>query len=79
MPAKKSPNFDAKSAFKEDGFESVIALLEEEVRELYLSDKVPWIIGYSGGKDSTAVLQLIWTAIEKLPPEQHHKPQAIAA
>lgn len=52
----------------------MIALLEEEVRELYLSDKVPWIIGYSGGKDSTAVLQLVWSAIAALPPEKHHKP-----
>ena len=69
-----SPNFASASAFRESGFESVIELLEEEVRELYLSDKVPWIIGYSGGKDSTAVLQLIWSAIAALPPEQHHKP-----
>ncbi len=74
-PAKKpGPNFGDASAFREDGFESVIELLEEEVRELYLSDKVPWIIGYSGGKDSTAVLQLIWSAITQLPAEQHHKP-----
>ncbi|SVD64329.1 uncharacterized protein METZ01_LOCUS417183, partial [marine metagenome] len=23
-------------------------------------------VGYSGGKDSTAVLQLVWTALEQL-------------
>ena len=23
--------------------------------ELYLADEVPWVVGYSGGKDSTAV------------------------
>lgn len=74
MPTAKKPNFDQSSAFKEDGFEPVIAHLEEEVRELYLSDKVPWIIGYSGGKDSTAVLQLIWNAIAELPREKCHKP-----
>lgn len=72
--ARSGPGFAEASAFRSEGFESVIDLLEEEVRELYLSDKVPWIIGYSGGKDSTAVLQLIWNAIEKLPADQHHKP-----
>ena len=71
---KTEPNHAAASAFKADGFEPVIAHLEEEIRELYLSDKVPWIIGYSGGKDSTAVLQLVWSAIEKLPSDQYRKP-----
>lgn len=73
-PEKTEPNYAAASAFKQAGFEPVIAHLEEEIRELYLSDRVPWIIGYSGGKDSTAVLQLVWSAIAALPPEQHHKP-----
>jgi len=62
------------SAFDAIGFDPTIEGLSEEIRELYLSDKVPWIIGYSGGKDSTAVLQLVWSAIAALPPEQHHKP-----
>lgn len=26
----------------------------------------PWIIGFSGGKDSTALLMLVWVALEKL-------------
>ena len=29
--------------------------LMETVRNLYLADDIPWVIGYSGGKDSTAV------------------------
>lgn len=41
-----------------------------EIQELYLSDAMPWIIGYSGGKDSTASLQLIWNAIAALPDER---------
>lgn len=44
-----------------------------EIRDLYLSDSIPWIIGYSGGKDSTASLQLVWTAITSLAPEQRKK------
>ena len=61
------------SAFDALGFSDTIQLLHEEIRELYLEDKAPWIIGYSGGKDSTAILQLIWEAIEGLAVEQRHK------
>lgn len=46
----------------------------DEIRELYLSDAIPWIVGYSGGKDSTASLQLLWTAIASLPQTQRVKP-----
>ena len=42
---------------------ATVALLIEEIQELYLADSVPWVIGYSGGKDSTAILQLVWMAI----------------
>lgn len=45
-----------------------------EIRDLYLADSIPWIVGYSGGKDSTASLQLLWTALAALSPEQRNKP-----
>ena len=45
----------------------------EEVREVYLSDNRPWIIGFSGGKDSTCMTQLIWHAISDLPKEKRQK------
>jgi DNA sulfur modification protein DndC len=63
----------SKSAFTELGLKATIDLLCEEIRELYKADDVPWIIGYSGGKDSTATLQLVWLAIQSLPQEQRHK------
>lgn len=47
--------------------------LMETVRNLYLCDDIPWVIGYSGGKDSTATLQLVWLAISELPKEQLNK------
>lgn len=53
--------------------ESIKALIAE-IQGLYALDDIPWIIGYSGGKDSTAVLQLVWTAIAALPPDQRTKP-----
>lgn len=62
-----------KSAFNELGFQATIELLQEEIRSLYVADDIPWILGYSGGKDSTATLQLIWSAISELQPEQRRK------
>lgn len=47
--------------------------LTQEIQELYCLDEIPWVIGYSGGKDSTTVLQLIWNAIAALPSEQKTK------
>jgi hypothetical protein len=44
-----------------------------EIQELYCQDQLPWIVGYSGGKDSTAVLQLVWNAITALPLEKRTK------
>ena len=47
--------------------------LMETVRNLYLADSIPWVIGYSGGKDSTATLQLVWLALRELPDYQLKK------
>jgi DNA sulfur modification protein DndC len=47
--------------------------ITKEIQELYLSDTIPWIIGYSGGKDSTASLQLIWHAVAALSEQQRNK------
>jgi DNA sulfur modification protein DndC len=51
-----------------------IEALTQEIQELYTLDAIPWVVGYSGGKDSTATLQLIWNAIALLPPEKRTKP-----
>lgn len=45
----------------------------EMIKRVYLADQIPWVVGYSGGKDSTAVLQLVWTAISELPEEERKK------
>ena len=47
--------------------------LMDTVRNLYLSDDIPWVIGYSGGKDSTATLQLVWLALQGLSADQLRK------
>ena len=45
----------------------------KEIQQVYLEDSRPWVIGYSGGKDSTTALQLTWYAISKLPKEKRKK------
>jgi DNA sulfur modification protein DndC len=62
------------SAFAELGMGPVVKGICEEIRQLYLWDEVPWVVGYSGGKDSSAVLQLVWLAVRELPPERRTKP-----
>ena len=44
------------------------------IQNLYLADDIPWMVGYSGGKDSTAAVQLVWMALEKLPKKDRKKP-----
>lgn len=48
--------------------------LMETIRNLYSADEIPWVIGYSGGKDSTATLQLVWLALSKMEKEDLKKP-----
>lgn len=62
------------SAFTELGLAQTVKVICDEIRHLYLWDQTPWVIGYSGGKDSSAVLQLVWLALKELPEEQRQKP-----
>ncbi len=45
----------------------------DEIRDVYLNDNRPWIIGFSGGKDSTCLVQMVWRALSKLPLEKLQK------
>ncbi|MGM1050418.1 MAG: DNA phosphorothioation system sulfurtransferase DndC [Bacillota bacterium] len=46
---------------------------KELVKEVYLSDNRPWVVGFSGGKDSTAVVQLVFQALTELDPSALNK------
>jgi len=59
----------AESVFKSRSLQSVY----DEIKEVYLSDNRPWILGFSGGKDSTCMVQLIWHALLDLPKEKREK------
>jgi DNA sulfur modification protein DndC len=63
----------ARSAFDDVGFADTLDALVAQAQALYLADGVPWVVGYSGGKDSTAVLQLTWMALAGLPDGQRTK------
>ena len=47
--------------------------IHDEIRQVYLADNRPWILGYSGGKDSTCMVQLIWDALASLPASKLRK------
>lgn len=48
-----------------------ISYLQEEIVDQYINDENPrpWIIGFSGGKDSTMLLQLVWNSLKSIPAE----------
>ncbi len=62
-------NTKKKSFFNEIGFKATIDKLVNHISKLYLEDDIPWIVGYSGGKDSSACLQLMWRVLEKIKSE----------
>jgi len=51
-----------------------LAELIAEVQMVYSMDQRPWVVGFSGGKDSTVVTQLVFQAIATLPEEKRTKP-----
>ena len=50
--AVQAGSSNAASAFAETGMAETVKRLGDEVRELYLWDSVPWVVGYSGGKEA---------------------------
>ena len=59
----------ANSYFNENTLEELI----EEIKYVYKSDDRPWVIGYSGGKDSTTVVELVYKMLLGLDPDDRHK------
>ncbi len=47
-------------------------LIEDSIIDQYLNDPIqrPWVIAFSGGKDSTTLLQVIWNSLLKVEPNQ---------
>ena len=51
--------------------------IKDSLKELYLADDRPWLVGFSGGKDSTLLAQLIFDAVQGVKPEQRTKEIAV--
>jgi len=47
------------------------------LRQLYLEDQRPWLVGFSGGKDSTMLASLVFDAVLSIPVEQRKKPVSV--
>lgn len=47
--------------------------IKASLRQLYLNDERPWIVGFSGGKDSTLVAVMIFDAVLSIPVKQRIK------
>lgn len=45
----------------------------EEMKVVYRHDKRPWMIGFSGGKDSTMLCMLVFEMLQQLNAEEIHK------
>jgi DNA sulfur modification protein DndC len=56
-----------------DSSKSFVDLITDDLREAYRADGRPWVIGFSGGKDSTMVTQLIYYMIANLPYSERRK------
>lgn len=54
--------------------QNTIKHLLKQIQETYKCNDYPWVIGYSGGKDSTATVQLVWYALAELTPSERSKP-----
>ncbi len=52
------------------------SVFEDIIREMtlvYQNDRRPWMIGFSGGKDSTMLCQLVMEMLQRLPSEKRNK------
>src|SRR5574340_813726 len=54
-------------------YDSIIKSLSD----LYVLDSRPWVLGYSGGKDSTMIVSLVFEALATLPRKARTKEIAV--
>ena len=51
--------------------------IKRPLRQLYPDDKRPWLVGFSGGMDSTMLASLIFDVVLSIPPKQRQKPVSV--
>ncbi len=68
MPVSKVP--PNRAATLPDRIASIRSVIRSEYQE---DHEYPWLVAYSGGKDSTLLLQLVWEVIAGLSPEARRR------
>lgn len=63
-------NLPASSPTLRDRLEAIKDVIRAEYRH---DHDYPWIVAYSGGKDSTLLLQLVWDVIAELQPDERRR------
>jgi DNA sulfur modification protein DndC len=63
-----------------DDFDEALAAIRADMLDEYLQEhNSPWIVGYSGGKDSTLVTHLVFEMLMSLPPTRRVREVHIVA
>jgi hypothetical protein len=58
-----------------DGTLERLQAAQTDIRDEYLAEhSIPWIVGYSGGKDSTLLAQLVFEMLLDLAPSDRKRP-----
>lgn len=73
MVATTQTLFDAALTATTDDPVAKFARIKDEIIAQYKADERVWVIGFSGGKDSTTLLQLVFYALQDLPQSELHK------
>ena len=67
-------NGDDQLSIRPEVAAKVKAVLTTIRRRYQAPDRRPWIVGFSGGKDSTLLLHLVFEAIRATPPKMRTRP-----
>ena len=66
-------NIDTIDIEANEDFFPKLNFTKQELLANFLADSRPWIVAFSGGKDSTVVLQLVYEMLLSLPKEKRKK------
>lgn len=66
-------NVDSKSPATDTVRANFVQEVLDDLKAAYMEDQRPWVIGFSGGKDSTALAQFVYYMLARLPKEHRRR------